>query len=110
MSVVIDKAQNVNMTMEPELPGPAVDDWYADPQGMTFKVVAVDEQDNSIEVQYFDGTLEALDLDTWADRQLNPVEPPEDWSGPLDMQHEDYGVDLEEERHDLWANPLDHLD
>ena len=27
-----------------------------------------------------------------------PVDPPEDWSGSLDIEREDYGVDLDEER------------
>ena len=97
-------------TMEPEPLRPAVGQWYADPQGVTFEVVAVDEEDGSIEVQYFDGTLEELDADAWSEMQFKQVDPPEDWSGSLDMEREDYGVDLDEERHELWANPFDHLD
>ena len=96
--------------MEPEPLQPAVGEWYADPQGITFEVVAVDEEDGTIEVQYFDGTLEELDADAWPQMQLKPVDAPEDWSGSLDMEREDYGADLDEERHELWANPLDHLD
>lgn len=98
------------MTTEPDLPGPAVGEWYANPQGESFEIVAVDAEDRSVEVQYFDGTLEELDLETWAELQLRPIEEPEDWSGSLDMLREDYGADLEDERHGLWANPLDHLD
>lgn len=97
-------------TTEPGPPAPAVGDWYADEQGVTFEVVAVDTQDHSVEVQYFDGTLEEFDLDSWEEMRLNAVEPPEDWSGPLDMQREDYGVDFEEDRPGLGANPLDRLD
>lgn len=97
-------------TPESEPSTPAVGDWYADEQGVTFEVVAVDEQDRSIEVQYFDGTLEEFDLDSWSDLQLRAVEAPEDWSGPLDMQREDYGAGFEEELHELGANPLDRLD
>jgi hypothetical protein len=96
--------------MEPESPRPAVGEWYTDPQSVTFEVVAVDEEDGTIEVQYFDGTLEELDADAWPQLRLKPVEAPEDWSGSLDMEREDYGADLDEERHELWANPLDHLD
>ena len=96
--------------LEPEPLKPAIGEWYADPQGVAFEVVAVDDEDDSIEVQYFDGTLEELDADAWAELQLKPVDPPEDWSGSLDMEREDYGVDLDEERHELWANPLDRLD
>jgi hypothetical protein len=96
--------------MEPDSLQPAVGEWYADPQGVSFEVVAVDDEDGSIGVQYFDGTLEELDADSWPERRLRQVDPPEDWSGSLDMEREDYGVDLDEERHELWANPLDRLD
>lgn len=100
----------MSSTVEPESWLPAVGDWYADPQGVTFEVVAVDEEDGTIGVQYFDGTLEELDADAWGEMQLKPVDPPEDWSGSLDMEREDYGVDRDEERHELWARPFDHLD
>lgn len=97
-------------TMEPQPSKPAVGEWYADPQGISFEVVTLDEEDGSIGVQYFDGTLEELDADAWSEMQCKHVDPPEDWSGSLDMEREDYGVDLDEERHELWANPLDHLE
>lgn len=95
---------------EPEPLQPVIGDWYADPQGVTFEVVALDEEDSTIEVQYFDGTLEELDTDGWAELRLKPVDPPEDWSGSMDIEREDYGVDLEEEPTELWANPLDRFD
>lgn len=100
----------MSSTMEPEPPRPAVGEWYANPQGVTFEVVAVDDEDGSIQVQYFDGTLEELDADAWGEMRFKQVDPPEDWSGSLDMEREDYGVDLDEERHELWANPLDRLE
>lgn len=100
----------MSSTMEPEPLRPAVGEWYANPQGVTFEVVAVDDEDGTIEVQYFDGTLEELEADAWREMQFKQVDPPEDWSGSLDMEREDYGVDLDEERHELWANPLDHLE
>lgn len=100
----------MSSTMEPEPLRPAVGEWYANPQGVTFEVVAVDDEDGTIEVQYFDGTLEELEADAWCEMQFKQVDPPEDWSGSLDMEREDYGVDLDEERHELWANPLDHLE
>ncbi len=89
---------------------PAVGEWYANSQGITFEVVAVDEEEGTIGVQYFDGTLEELDTDSWDELRAREVDPPEDWSGSLDIEREDYGVDLDEERHELWANPLDQLD
>ncbi|MHB8405313.1 MAG: DUF6763 family protein [Gammaproteobacteria bacterium] len=96
--------------MESEPLKPAIGEWYADLQGVTFEVVTVDDEDGTIGVQYFDGTLEELDMDDWKELRAKPADPPEDWSGSLDIEREDYGVDVEADQHELWANPLDHLD
>ena len=89
---------------------PSVGDWYKDRSGETFEVVAMDEEAGTVEVQYFDGTVEELDLDNWHEIHPVPVEAPEDWSGSLDITREDYGVDLDDPLHSDWQNPLDELD
>lgn len=89
---------------------PRVGDWYRTRDGAAFEVVAVDEEDGTVEIQHFDATVEEVDLETWSDLDLEPIEPPEDWSGPLDIEREDYGVDLGATGHDEWANPLDEFD
>ncbi len=93
----------------PEEYTPHVGDWYKNVTGETFEVVAVDEDDDTVEIQYFDGTVEELDLDAWAELEIEPAEPPEDWSGSLDIDREDYGVDLEQNP-DSWSSPLDEFD
>lgn len=75
---------------------PVIGDWYRNITGEIYEVVAIDEDDGTVEIQYFDGSIEELDLDTWFETVFEPVEPPEDWSGPLDIEREDYGVDLDE--------------
>lgn len=66
-------------------PNPDVSKWYKDnDDGELFKVVALDEADQTIEIQYFDGSLEELDYDTWHEKRLTTAAPPEDWSGPFD--------------------------
>lgn len=100
----------MNEIQEPVPLQPVVGDWYADAQGVSFEVVAVDEEAGTIEVQYFDGTVEEYDADSWREMPLKPVDPPEDWSGSMDMERDDYGADLPEERAEMWANPLDHFD
>ena len=57
-----------------------------------------------------DGTVEEVDLESWYEQDIIPIEPPEDWSGSLDLEKEDYGVDLEETSHVHWENPLDTYD
>jgi hypothetical protein len=91
---------------------PRIGDWYKNVYGDTFEIVAIDRDDGTLEIQYFDGTIEELDLDTWQELPVEPAEPPEDWSGSLDIEREDYGVDLDQGNGNggLWANPLDQID
>jgi hypothetical protein len=73
---------------------PVIGQWYRRTNGTLLKVVAADEEDATIEVQFFDGTVDELDLDTWQGMMLELVGAPEDWSGSVDMDPEDFsGVD-----------------
>lgn len=89
---------------------PIIGEWYKNEAGEIFEVVAFDETEGLIEIQYFDGMVEEIDVDSWAEQLFFLVEPPEDWSGSMDIEREDYGVDLEENTHLDWSNPLDNLD
>lgn len=88
---------------------PVVGDWYMLPKGESFEVVAYDHEEEVVEIQYFDGAIEELELETWLELGAEPTEPPEDWSGSLDIMREDYG--REEEANPFNPqNPLDELD
>ena len=89
---------------------PRIGDWYRTINGDNFEIVALDPDDSTLEIQYFDGSVEELDLDTWYELDLESVEAPEDWSGSMDIQRDDYGVDLELRGADARSNPLDRLD
>lgn len=89
---------------------PRIGDWYRNSSGETFEIVAFDDADETVEIQYFDGTVEELDLDTWYEMDIEPTAAPEDWSGSLDIEREDYGVDFDEKRLAKRNNPLDDLD
>jgi len=71
------------------LPTPIVGDWYLCKDGELFEVVAIDEDDHTIEVQHFDGALEEFDNDEWLAILPQPAEAPEDWSGSMDVDSED---------------------
>lgn len=88
---------------------PRIADWYKATNGETFEIVALDEEDRSIEIQYFDGMVEELDLDTWEELEAQAIEPPEDWSGSLDIEKEDYGVDLDIPSGETRTNPLENF-
>lgn len=86
---------------------PTIGEWYQDRSNNSFEIVAFDSVRGLIEIQFFDGTIEELDLESWHEEMFIVIAPPEDWSGSLDIEKQDYGVDLEESRVFTWANPLD---
>jgi len=86
---------------------PTIGDWYKNIIGEMFEVVAYDQTVGLVEIQYFDGTVEELELDAWYEQEFMAIQPPEVWSGSLDIERQDYGVDLEENYHLDWSNPLD---
>jgi hypothetical protein len=71
---------------------PDIGEWYQVRDGELLEVVAIDEDDGTIEIQYFDGTVEEMDLSDWeAQRtkgEITDAEPPEDWSGSVDVDND----------------------
>ena len=59
---------------------PMIGEWYKTVDDNAFEVVAFDDNDGSIEIQYADGDVEELDVDTWVEMVAGPVEPAEEWS------------------------------
>jgi hypothetical protein len=89
---------------------PRIGDWYQAVNGDRFEIVAIDEESATLEVQHFDGAVEELDFDSWDEMEVSNIEPPEDWSGSLDIEREDYGVDLELTAPNDHINPIDELE
>jgi hypothetical protein len=46
-----------------------------------FEVVAIDRDDESIEIQYYSGEIEELDEASWDLLDIAPTAPPDNWSG-----------------------------
>ena len=92
------------------VPEPSIGRWYRRPNGQLFEVVAMDESDQTIELQFFDGTIDEVDQETWSKLLIERVAAPEDWSGSVDMDPEDYsgneGSDMPVGYHD----PLELLE
>lgn len=63
----------------------AVGQWYRRPDTEElFQVIDWEEPSGTVRIQMFDGNLDELEEDTWRVLSPEPVEPPEDWTGPLD--------------------------
>ena len=87
---------------------PVIDSWYQYAEkAQKFLVTAIDEHSDTVEIQYFDGTLDEFDLVTWYSMDVEPVEAPEDWTGPVDMDDLD-SVDAEMSSED-WQAPYDEV-
>ncbi len=72
---------------------PVIGSWYKDVENdLTFKVVAIDESDDSIEVQYLNGDIGEYDNDSWYSSTFDFIEAPEDWTAPYDeLETDDKG-------------------
>jgi hypothetical protein len=95
------------MTFEP---APRIGDWYKNASGDAFEVVAHDDDDDTLELQYYDGTVEQLDAESWGYLRPLQIDPPEDWNGSLDVAPEDSQRPEFWVETDDWMQQLDHLD
>ncbi len=90
---------------------PEVGSWYSTLDGEQFRVVAIDEDDETIEVQYFNGDVGEISLDTWYETEPEKTAPPEDWSGPFDdLVADDFGDTEVPLRPTEGTNPLDIIE
>ncbi|SHE19026.1 DUF6763 family protein [methanotrophic endosymbiont of Bathymodiolus puteoserpentis (Logatchev)] len=93
---------------------PVIEQWYKDVENnLTFKVVAIEESDDTIEVQYSNGDIGEYDTDSWYNSTFDFIEDPEDWSAPFDdLESDDLGYSNSDTRRtDMDDTPLkDYLD
>lgn len=89
---------------------PVIGHWYRRPNGRLFEIVAIDEADGTLEIQHFDGTLGEIDLEVWPELILEPVDPPEDVSGSLDMDPEDYESEPDGRHRPDWMASVDYAE
>ncbi len=84
--------------------------WYKRPDlNDLFEVVAIDDDDETIEIQYFNGEIEELDRTSWEQLQLAAAAPPEDWTGALEV--EKYAInDRVDDSPTSLDDALNHLD
>jgi hypothetical protein len=89
---------------------PVIGQWFRRPNGTLFEVVAVDEDDATVEIQMFDGTIDEVDIERWPQLLLREVSAPEDWSGSVDMDPEDYVGEKDSDIPTGFHDPLAFLD
>ena len=86
---------------------PIVGQWYEDLENEeTFQVLKVDEDREIVEIQHLDGDTEELDVDGWAELDLELTDEPEGWSGSVAEkdaeveEEEDWEEDEDEDEDD----------
>lgn len=90
---------------------PDIGCWYKDQEyGYIFEVVATDISQNSIEIQHFSGEIEELDMESWFERDIRVIPPPEDYSGPYELSREDLGYSDDAFRPEDWSGPLSDIE
>ena len=89
---------------------PTIGHWYCRPNGTLFEVVAVDEEDGTIEIQLYDGTIGEIEVENWPNMLIVEVSAPEDWSGSVDMDPEDYIGTRDNDIPNGFHDPLEYLD
>lgn len=84
---------------------PAPGQWYENSEEEeTFRVLTVDEDSELIEIEYLDGEIEEIDVETWHEMDLEKVSEPEGWAdrdgGEDDDEDEDDDLDDDDEDDD----------
>ena len=86
---------------------PVQGQWYEDlEENEVFRVLSVDPDEEIIEVQYENGDIEEMDLDTWHELDLERAQEPEGWASDDDKDEEED----EEEDEDDWDEDEDDDD
>ncbi len=82
---------------------PVEGNWYLNLDNeQAFEVVSVDKDSGLIEIQYADGSLEEVDLNTWDELEIEPTEATEEWE---DVQSDAGEIDYDQdEDRDLLEN------
>ena len=76
---------------------PVVGQWYENvDENENFRVLSVDEDAELIEVEYLDGDIEEIDLETWREMDLDKIDQPEGWSASRAEDKEEEDEDLDE--------------
>ena len=90
---------------------PILDNWYRHlDKGQEFRVVAIEDADGVVEIQYFDGSIEAMELEAWYELDIETAEPPENWAGALDIAElDDLGTEITDTSTADWRAPQQEL-
>ena len=77
---------------------PVAGQWYENvEEEESFRVLSVDEDSEIVEIEYLDGDIEEIDLETWHEMDLEKTDEPEGWSDSDEDEDEDEDEDWDED-------------
>jgi len=81
---------------------PVAGQWYENvEEEEQFRVLSVDEDSELVEIEYLDGDIEELDIESWHEMDLEKIAEPEGWS-ESDEEDEEEEEDDDEDEDDDW--------
>ena len=85
-----------------------VGQWYQNlEEEEQFRVLTVDEDSELVEIEYLDGDIEEMDVESWHEMDLERIPQPEGWS---ESNHEDEADDDDDWDEDDDEDEDDDLD
>ena len=91
---------------------PVPGQWYENLEDEeSFRVLTMDEDSELVEIEYLDGEIEEIDLETWHEMDLERIQEPEGWakSDEEDEEEEEEEEDDDEDDDD-WDDDEDDED
>lgn len=77
---------------------PVKGQWYEDlEENEIFRVLSVDPDEEIVEVQYENGDIEEMDLDTWHELDLERAQEPEGWAADDTVKEKEEEEDDDED-------------
>ena len=92
---------------------PVPGQWYENLEDEeSFRVLTVDEDSELVEIEYLDGEIEEIDLETWHEMDLEQTQEPEGWaeSDEEEDDEEEEEEDEEDEDDEDWDEDEDDDD
>jgi hypothetical protein len=88
---------------------PVPGQWYENLEDEeSFRVLTVNEDSELVEIEYLDGEIEEIDLETWHEMDLDKTEEPEGWAeSDEDEDEEEEDEEEEDEDDDDWDDDED---
>jgi uncharacterized protein DUF6763 len=77
---------------------PVAGQWYQNlEEEESFRVLTVDEDSELVEIEYLDGDIEEMDVESWHEMDLERIPQPEGWSESDAADEADDDEDWDEE-------------